>query len=936
MIRALSAYLKQISFNYNQEYIQRVFSEYPKIVKYLVQLFHARFNPKIDIDRIKTINIFKEKIEELLKDINNVSHDYVLRSIFNLIIATLRTNYYQDNKPYLSIKFDSNKISNLPEPHPYRELYVYSNLFEGIHLRGGKLARGGLRWSDRTEDFRTEVLGLMKAQMTKNAVIIPVGAKGGFVIKHTYKDKDTLRKKGVEYYQNFIRGMLDITDNIIDGKVAPPKNVVRYDDDDPYLVVAADKGTASFSDYANKVAAEYNFWLGDAFASGGSSGYDHKKMGITARGAWIAAQRHFWKIGKDINHSVTVIGIGDMSGDVFGNGMLLSNNICLIGAFNHIHIFIDPCPNAEKSFIERKRLFELPFSSWMDYNKEVISQGGGVFERNIKYIDISLEMKKCFNIKENQLSPDLLIQYLLKAKVDFIWNGGIGTFVKATNESHSVACDKANDELRINGKDIMASMFIEGGNLGCTQLGRVEYANKGGYINADFVDNSAGVICSDLEVNIKIALALAVKDNVISLERRNEILGNMIDEVAFKVLNNHNIIETKALLLECMQARNRLEQHYKLILMLEKSKLLNRQIEFLPADEEIEKMRDKSLGLNSPQLSVLMSYARTSIKNEIINSDLPEKGLFSDKYLLGYFPQKIVEEFSGSILKHPLCREIISTCIANDIVNRMGCVFINNLIESTGAKVYEIANIYIIVCYLYDLYELWVGVDQLDGIIDIGIYSDIVRSVQKFVGKVSFWLVKNTSTFILTELNEIIELRSKISNVCQSLEDVLGECLLKSYRNEFNFLVKLNINEVLSKKIANLSILTYILEIISVSERVSLPALHVGKVYFELRSLLKFDLISKAAVQMRNGASYWNCSVINDSLDDLGKYNCDLTVKVIETSDGNYNDNIVEFWVTNNAEHIKRYDNFLREMLDSKLDLSKLIFIIKKIELLLL
>lgn len=536
LIRVLSAYLKQTLFNYSPEYIQKVVSDCPRIVKYLIQLFRARFNPNIDIDRAETTNIFQEKIEELLKEISNVSHDYVLRSIFNLIMAILRTSYYQDDKPYLSIKFDSSKINGLPDPRPYRELYVYSNLFEGIHLRGGKLARGGLRWSDRTEDFCTEVLGLMKAQMTKNAVIVPVGAKGGFVIKQVYTDKNILREKGVECYKNFIRGMLDITDNVVDGKITPPENVIRYDEDDPYLVVAADKGTASFSDYANEISSECNFWLEDAFASGGSAGYDHKKMGITARGAWIAAQRHFWRMNKDIYQDTTVIGIGDMAGDLFGNGMLLSRNMSLIGAFNHMHIFVDPNPDAEKSFVERKRLFELPFSTWMDYNKDLISHGGGVFERSSKQVEISQEMKKCFDITEDTLSPNDLVRYLLKAKVDFIWNGGIGTFVKAKSESHGMVVDKANDELRVNGHDIRASMFIEGGNLGCTQLGRVEYAKIGGYINADFIDNSTGVICSDLEVNIMIAFVAIMKEGGISLEKRNEILASMIDEFHLRYL----------------------------------------------------------------------------------------------------------------------------------------------------------------------------------------------------------------------------------------------------------------------------------------------------------------------------------------------------------------------------------------------------------------
>ncbi|WP_395462806.1 NAD-glutamate dehydrogenase [Wolbachia endosymbiont of Cantharis cryptica] len=930
LVRALSAYLKQTSFNYNPEYIQKVVSEYPKIVKYLIQLFHVRFDPNIDIDRTETTDIFREKIEELLKEISNVSHDYVLRSIFNLIMAILRTSYYQDDKPYLSTKFDSSKINGLPDPHPYRELYVYSNLFEGIHLRGGKLARGGLRWSDRTEDFRTEVLGLMKAQMTKNAVIVPVGAKGGFVIKKVYRDQNILREKGVECYKDFIRGMLDITDNVVDGKIIPPENMIRYDEDDPYLVVAADKGTASFSDYANQIASEYNFWLGDAFASGGSAGYDHKKMGITARGGWIAAQRHFWKMNKDIYQDATVIGIGDMSGDLFGNGMLLSKNIRLIGAFNHMHIFVDPNPDAEKSFIERKRLFELPFSTWMDYNEDFISQGGGVFERSSKQINISQEMKKCLDITEDALPPSDLIRYLLKAEVDFIWNGGIGTFVKAKSESHGMVGDKANDELRVNGRDIRASMFIEGGNLGCTQLGRIEYAERGGHINADFVDNSAGVICSDLEVNIKIAFVSVMKEGGISLKKRNEILASMVDEVAFKVLEDHNRIETKALLLECLQAKERLEQHHRLLLSLEKSGLLNRSIEFLPADEEIARMLTGAEGFSSPQLSVLMSYARTAIKNEIIHSDLPEKDFLCCDYLLNYFPQKMITEFKDSILKHQLRREIISTCIANDVVNRMGCVFINSLVENTGIKVYEAVNVYIVVDHLYDLNSLWQKIDELDGKIDVNLYLQIVRNVQKFIGRVSFWLVKNLGELSFVKLDGVTKFKDAIETLNQNLTDVLDEHLLKVYNHGSTSLVELNISKDLAKKVADLCILAYALDVISIAEQTSLPILDAGKIYFELKSLLRFDLIRTIAIKMKSRSSYWDRSLINDLLDDLSNYHYKLAVKVIKATD-NHEDR-VQTWACNDKDYIERYNSFLDEMVASKLDLSKLIFIIRRIK----
>ncbi len=655
-------------------------------------------------------------------------------------------------------------------------------------------------------------------------------------------------------------------------------------------------------------------------------------MGITAKGAWIAAQRHFWKMNKDIYQNATVIGIGDMAGDLFGNGMLLSKNIHLIGAFNHMHIFVDPNPDAKKSFTERKRLFELPFSTWMDYNKDLISKGGGVFERSSKQVNISQEIKKCFDITEDMLPPSDLIRYLLKAKVDFIWNGGIGTFVKAKSENHSMVGDKANDELRVNGKDIRASMFIEGGNLGCTQFGRIEYAEKGGYINADFVDNSAGVICSDLEVNIKIAFVSAMKAGGISLEKRNEILASMVDEVASKVLENHNKIETKALLLECLQAKERLEQHHRLLLSLEKSGLLNRSVEFLPTEEEIARMLTGAEGFSSPQLSVLMSYARTAIKNEIIHSDLSEKDLISHDYLLGYFPKKMVTKFKDFILKHQLRREIISTCIANDVVNRMGCIFINNLAENTGIKIQEAVNIYIVVNHLYDLNSLWQKIDELDGKIDVNSYLQIVRNVQKFIGRVSFWLVKNLGKLSFVELDDVTKFKDAIETLGQNLTDVLDEHLLKIYSHGSTSLVELNINKDLAKKVADLCVLAYALDIISVAEQTSLSILDAGKIYFELKSLLRFDLIRTIAIKMKSRSSYWDRSLVNDLLDDLSNYHHKLAVKVIKATDNP--EDKVQTWACDDKDYIERYNSFLDEMVASKLDLSKLIFIIRRIKVL--
>ncbi len=935
LIRALSSYLKQICFNYSHIYIQKVMAKHPQIVRCLVQLFHARFDPNVDIDRVETTSIIKKNIENLLEKVSDVACDYVLRSMFLLILAILRTNYYQ-NKSYLSIKFDSSKVPELPLPYPFRDLYVYSYDFEGIHLRGGKLARGGIRWSDRTEDFRTEVLGLMKAQMTKNAVIVPVGAKGGFILKHPPKDKSLLQGHAVECYLNFIRGMLDITDNLIEEKVITPDKVIRYDEDDPYLVVAADKGTASFSDYANQISHEYNFWLGDAFASGGSAGYDHKKMAITARGAWIAAQRHFWKMNKDIEkEAFTVVGIGDMSGDLFGNGMLLSQNISLIGAFNHSHIFVDPNPDPQKSFAERKRLFNLPYSTWPDYDKNVISIGGSIFERSAKSIQISQEVKKRFDIKEDILSPNQLIKYLLTANVDMIWNGGIGTYLKASSENNSAVGDKTNDSLRVNSKDVRSSMFVEGGNLGCTQLARVEYTKNGGYINTDFIDNAGGVICSDLEVNIKIALISAVKDGAISLQERNNLLSSMRDEVAFQVLDHHNKIETKALVLESMQAKDKIEHHHRLLLNLEKLQYLNRNIEFLPSDEEIMRMLNESQGFSCSQLAILTSYCRMVIKNAIIHSNIPDNEFISQNYLLNYFPKMMVGKFVDYILKHQLRREIISTCIANEIVSRMGCTYINHLIENSGITICEAVNIYITITYLYDLKELWASIDTLDGKIDISLYLMIVRQVQKFVGQISFWLARNITRLNLTEQAMFEKLKLKIQTLNSNIINLLDQSFLSLYNEKFNNLLQLGIDKNLVEKVTNLKFLTSALDIISISDRTGLSILEVGRLYFELKSCLHFSRIKDMVLQIEANSSYWQHISINGLLDDLNNYYYTLTLKIIDGSANvidNNHEKLVANWLDKKQDAVDNYIAFLNDISVYKLDLSKLILVIKRLD----
>ena len=625
ILRAYCKYLRQTGFTFSQAYMEQALSGHAKIAKKIAELFVARFDPANTAEAEAKIGALTAEIEKALDSVENLDEDRILRRFLAMIQATIRTNYFQKDaggaaKPYISFKFNPALVPGLPEPKPKFEIYVYSPRVEGVHLRGGKVARGGLRWSDRMEDFRTEVLGLMKAQMVKNTVIVPVGSKGGFVVKQSPADREAFMKEGVACYQTFLRGLLDLTDNLVGGKVVPPRDVVRYDSDDPYLVVAADKGTATFSDIANGVAKEYGFWLDDAFASGGSVGYDHKKMGITARGAWESVKRHFRKLGVNTQTTdFTVVGIGDMSGDVFGNGMLLSSHIKLLGAFDHRHAFLDPNPDPKVSFKERQRLFNLPRSSWADYDHSLISTGGGIYPRSAKSITITPEVRKILGVDANSLTPTDLIRALLKAPVDLLYNGGIGTYVKATHQSHADVGDRANDAIRVNGGELRCKVVAEGGNLGLTQLGRIEYALNGGKINTDAIDNSAGVDCSDHEVNIKILLNSVVAQGRISGEQRNELLVEMTDEVGELVLRD-NYFQTQSLSVRA----DALDPQTRFIKYLEKAGKLNRAIEFLPSDEELASRKAAKTGLTSPERSVLLSYSKIMLYDELLASESAE------------------------------------------------------------------------------------------------------------------------------------------------------------------------------------------------------------------------------------------------------------------------------------------------------------------------
>jgi glutamate dehydrogenase len=748
VLRAYTRYFKQIGLPFSQAYIEAALNNNALIAQEISALFAARFDPHFTGDRDAERQRRRERIEALLGDVNSLDDDRILRQFYASVVATLRTNAWQTDsagalKPYLSFKFDPRSLPGVPEPKPLYEIWVYSPRLEGVHLRGGKVARGGLRWSDRREDFRTEILGLVKAQQVKNTVIVPVGSKGGFVVKNPppATDREAVLAEGIACYKTFLSGLLDITDNMVNGEVVPPKQVVRHDADDPYLVVAADKGTAAFSDIANGVSTDYGFWLGDAFASGGSVGYDHKKMGITARGAWESVKRHFRALGVNTQTTrFTVAGIGDMSGDVFGNGMLLSQHIALVAAFDHRHIFIDPTPDVATSYAERQRLFSLPRSSWDDYNKALISAGGGVYSRQAKSIKLSPQACEALGLSTAEFAPNDLLHAILKAPVDLLYNGGIGTYVKATHESHAQVGDKSSDAFRVNGSELRCKVLAEGGNLGCTQNGRIEYAQYGGRIYTDAIDNSAGVDCSDHEVNIKILLDRVVEAGDLTLKQRNDLLASMTNEVGTLVLAD-NYYQTQALDVANHRAAYVLRGQQSLMQWLERAGRLNRAIEFLPGDDEIARRRANKQGLTPPEGAVVMAYAKMSVFDELVASNLPDDPYF-DRSLRAYFPKVLNEKFGDAVANHPLKREIIATFVANTVVNRTGATFVNFIAAEASATAGDVVRAYTLAREIFDLEPLWDQIDKLDHHVSSALQLDLLSHLTTIAQRASRWILR--------------------------------------------------------------------------------------------------------------------------------------------------------------------------------------------------
>ncbi len=940
LLRAYGRYLQQVGFRYSLQFMHDVLASYPSMVNNILDYYVSRFDVSFsDKKRQSEQEKLRSKMERSLSTVRNLAEDKVLRSFVDLVTATLRTNYFQEGRlevaqPRISFKFDCKQVPDMPLPRPYAEIFVYSPRVEAVHLRGGKVARGGLRWSDRPEDFRTEVLGLMKAQMTKNTVIVPVGSKGGFVVKKPPQEggREALVAEAIECYKIFLRGMLDITDNIVDDKVVPPKGVVRHDGDDPYLVVAPDKGTATFSDVANSVSEEYGFWLGDAFASGGSVGYDHKVMGITAKGAWISVETHFSAMGIDVSKDDhTAIAIGDMSGDVFGNGMLCSKHTRLLAAFNHLHIFIDPNPVTASAYKERKRLFDLPRSSWTDYNESLISHGGGVFERSAKSIKITREMKQVFNIKEDNLSPDELIRALLKAPVDLLWNGGIGTYFKASTESHEDAGDRANDVLRINGCDIGAKVVGEGGNLGATQRGRIEYASKGGRINTDFIDNSGGVDCSDYEVNIKIALYQAIRNKSLAKEERTKVLESMTDEVSALVLRD-NRLQNQALTIAELQGPSLLEVQERFLKRLESKGLLMREIEFLPNAQDFGYLHAEGRGLTRPELSVVLAYSKLSLYEELLRSKLPDDPYYLQDLML-YFPKQMQEKFQKEIESHQLRREIIATFETNSIVNRVGSTFFFHVSEETGMGAEDIARAYTVVRDIFGLRTVWKEIEALNGKITVEEQGELFTAVQNFVERVTLWLLNRLPQPM--DVGQVVsEYKEGVQQLSLSLAGVLSPIAAEQYNAQLSHYKGMKLQEALAKKMASLEVLASACDIVRVAKVNKLGVDEVAKIYFELGARLGLDWMRKALYTSVPSGSYWSRLSLKTLVAGVSEQQIRLTAEVIKhkCSEGKC-DNPTESWVSKHFSQIQRFDLFMQELKSQEsLDLSTLVVAAKRVE----
>ena len=913
ILRLYCKVLRQAGSAYSQAYMEDTLAAHPEVAHRLVALFEHRF----DLANHAATDSAAElrKIDELLDAVESLDEDRILRSFQLLIQKSVRTNYFQplpdgSPKPYLAVKLASSEIDLLPLPRPLFEIYVYSPRMEGVHMRAGRVARGGIRWSDRREDFRTEVLGLMKAQTVKNAVIIPVGSKGGFVLKHPPPMSDgyraALQAEGIACYKILMHGLLDLTDNIVADSaeshhIEPPQSVRRHDPDDPYLVVAADKGTATFSDTANGIAIEFGFWLGDAFASGGSAGYDHKAVGITSRGAWELVKRHFRELGTDVQAAdFTCIGVGDMGGDVFGNGMLRSRHTRLLAAFNHLHIFIDPDPDPAMSYAERERLFANPRLGWADYDKRLISPGGGVFERSAKAIGITPEIRRVFAIAEDTLTPAELVRRLLTAEVDLLFFGGIGTFVKARGETHAQVGDKANDALRVDGENIRAKVVGEGANLGVTQRGRIAYARKGGLIDTDAIDNSAGVSMSDHEVNIKILLGHAIATGALTAGEREPLLAAMTDDVAALVLRD-NYLQGEALSAAEAQGAGALDRQARLMRELEKQGRLDRALEFLPDDEEISARAAARQGLTRPELSVLLAYAKMSLDHELLQSDLADAAELAED-LRAYFPAALRERFEAQIAAHPLRREIIATAVANDVVNRGGLTFIHDLQARSGRTAPDIARAYRIVRDAFGLPALWSEIEALDNKIAASVQYEMLLDVGTIIEHAALWLLRAGRLDIG---RETARLTPAVTHLAQVVADLLPAAERATHDRRVARLRDAQVPAALAARVGGIIFLTTAFEIGDLAERAGQPIDQAARVFYGVGARFALDALRDAARRLPAETS-WQKAAVETLIDDFYGLQAELAERILKTANGTASgmDDPIGAWTSDRAAQL--------------------------------
>jgi glutamate dehydrogenase len=921
-LRTYVRYMRQIRSPYSVAYIERALTDHSDITCQIIELFKAYHNPENGTKSDALARGFQNKIEAALEKVESLDQDRILRMVMQLISSTLRTNYYQRNadgsaKTYIAIKIDSRAVADIPDPKPYREIFVYSPQVEAVHLRGDKISRGGLRWSDRHEDFRTEVLGLMKAQMVKNSVIVPMGAKGGFVVKTPTKTREEFRDEGVRCYKTFIQALLDITDNLKNNKIVPPLNVVRRDGDDPYLVVAADKGTATFSDIANSLSLANNFWLGDAFASGGSAGYDHKKMGITAKGAWESVKAHFRQLNHDIQkRPFDVAGVGDMGGDVFGNGMLLSPYIRLIGAFNHVHIFCDPDPDMAVSMKERERLFR-EVKGWDHYDVKKLSKGGRIFSRSEKVLTLTPEIQARFDIAKEKVSPAELMRAILKMRTDLLWFGGIGTYIKSSRESHQDVGDKANDGLRLDAKEIRAKVIGEGANLGLTQLGRIEFAERGGKINTDFLDNSGGVDSSDHEVNIKILMAdiMRSKTHKMDIKARNILLEKMTDEVGNLVLRT-NYQQAQAISLAELQARENLKIQEDFIQELEREHGLDRKLEYLPDQDMIEMRLRAGKGMTRPELCILLAYSKIAFAKEILQSDIPDS-LDQEEWLVRYFPKALQVKYRTEIFSHRLRREIIATTMSNSLINRMGPTFVMSCCRKNGSSPADVAKAYMIVRDAFSLRALWDQIEALDGKVPADVQLKAMRDIAI--------LAEHAVTWFLTRVGRKIDIQADIRDFGKGVETLqknLGRALPAEIQNSVDARVLAGVNNGLPKalayQIALMPILASACDIIRIAVDNKADLLATAQVYFGLGERFHMDWLRQQA-RFLNSDDYWHAQATSGLVGQLFGCQAGMTLRVLQDMKSTAKQppaktSVLEFWLAEHTAMTAQIDPLFAEM----------------------